>query len=56
MTHCLDPRLSSLGLRFISHKDNTDEMELKYRVVDSGEFKSWRVQHGVAEGQGEIPS
>lgn len=56
MTHCLDPRLSSLGLRFISHKDQTNEMEMKYQMVDSGEYKSWRVRQGVAEGQEEIPS
>eukprot|EP00210_Caulerpa_lentillifera_P003691 g3524.t1 len=55
MTHCLDPRLSSLGLRFITHKDHNMEMKVSYQSVDSAEYKSWRVQHGVAEGQDEIP-
>lgn len=53
----MDPRLHSLGHRFIANEETFSEMAYSEGSrVSPIEYKAWRIQQGVAEGRREIPS
>lgn len=50
-----DPRLEALGQRSIQSADATPSLE-GTSLADAEEFRRWRIEHGVAEGDSEMPS
>lgn len=53
---CSDPRLQSLGQRIVLQAQDKPTSPSGEPETEGTEFKAWRIEHGVAEGDTEMPS
>lgn len=51
-----DPRLQSLGQRIVLPAQDKPTSPAGEPETESIQYKSWRMEHGVAEGDTEMPS
>lgn len=51
-----DPRLESLGQRIVLQAQDKPTSPEGEQETEGIEYKSWRIEHGVAEGDTEMPS
>lgn len=54
-----DPRLQALGLRAILPRSSSGELSASGGagvLMDWRDYRRWRIQQGVAEGDSEIPT
>lgn len=51
-----DPRLQSLGQRILLQAQDKPTSPEGEQETEGVQYKSWRIEHGVAEGDTEMPS
>ena len=51
-----DPRLQTLGQRIVLQSQDKPTSPEGEQETEGVQYKAWRIEHGVAEGDTEMPS